>query len=138
VKTSEGYWEPICDLVKRLRCWSRLAACDGAADWITDWANMLIIPVAGYLEPSEGPVPIRFVRWVEISTRQLEKQIGQPAHLVDIGEAILSGLRDIPIVWELRDATWSHQNTVGGQRWELREETVQVVHLPNPFFEKRR
>jgi hypothetical protein len=104
-----------------------MAARDQNATWTTDWGQLLILPVQGYLEVSEGPVPIRCVEWVELSTLRLKGGLaGQPLERIDATHDVLSALRDLQAIWELRRTTWSIERI-------LSEEPVQAVHLPNPF-----
>jgi hypothetical protein len=104
-----------------------MAVRDRDVAWVTDWGQRLTSPVQGYLEASEGPVPIRSVEWVELSTLRLKGGLaGRPLQRIDATDEVLSSLREVPAIWELRRTTWS---IVG----LLTEEPVQVVHLPNPF-----
>jgi hypothetical protein len=124
---SDEYWKPICDLATRLRCWVRLSANDGRTRWVTDWRMLLLVPSAGYLEVGEGPVPIRHVEWVELSTLRVQGGLaGRPLARIDMTHDILSGLQKVSAVWKLRDTAWS----LNGM---FEDELVRVVHLANPF-----
>ena len=124
---SDEYWAPICHIATKLRCWERLSANDGRARWVTDWSMLLTIPTAGYLEVGEGPVPIRHVEWVELSTLRVKGGLaGRPRQMIDVGEDILSHLRQASIAWELRESTWSLKGLFD-------EEPVQVIRVLNPF-----
>jgi hypothetical protein len=103
---NEAYWLPICELATRLRCWERLSANDGRARWITDWHMLLSIPTPGYLEVGEGPVPIRQVEWVELSTLRVRGGIaGRPRQVVDIADDVASNLRQTATIWEFQERT---------------------------------
>jgi hypothetical protein len=125
---NEAYWLPICELATRLRCWERLSANDGRARWITDWHMLLSIPTPGYLEVGEGPVPIRQVEWVELSTLRVRGGIaGRPRQVVDIADDVASNLRQTATIWEFRDTTWSLEGI-------FKNEPLRVVHVVNPFW----
>jgi hypothetical protein len=126
----EEFWAPICQIATQLRCWERLSANDGHTRWVTDWATLLIMPTADYLEVSEGPVPIRYVEWVELSTLRIKGGMaGRPRQMVDMKEDIVSHLRQTSVAWELRESTWSLKGL-------LDEEPVQAVRIVNPFGPK--
>jgi hypothetical protein len=87
----------------------------------------LALPTGGYIEPPEGPVPIRHVQWVQISTVRLKGGLaGRPLEMVDIAPEIVSRIRELHVAWELRQATWSVERIFD-------ERPVEVVHLTNPF-----
>ena len=124
---SRAYWGPVCSLRSQLRCWVRLRASDGSAPWTTDWGMLLTLPTDGYLEASDGPVPIRHVEWVEIATMRVKDGIrGLPLEMIEITEELLAGLHEMPIAWDLRQATWAIQGVFA-------ERPVQVVHISNPW-----
>jgi hypothetical protein len=124
--SGDAYWRPVCDLASRLRCWSRIAIRDQNDACVTRWGMLLTLPVPGYLEASEGPVPIRCVEWVELSTLRLKGGLaGRPLQRIDATDEVLSSLRKLYAIWELRRTTWSIEGL-------LAEESVQAVHLPNP------
>jgi hypothetical protein len=128
----DAYWKPVCDLASRLRCWSRIAIRDQNGAWVTPWGMLLTLPVPDYLEGSGGPVPIRCVEWVELSTLHLKGGLaGRPLQRIDATDDVLSSLREVAAIWELRRTTWS---IVG----LFPEEPVQAVHLPNPFGPRAR
>jgi len=85
------------------------------------------MPTAGYLEGPGGPIPLRDVEWVEVSTSRVKGGIaGRPRQMVDTKEEILAGLRGTQLTWELRESTWSMEGVFD-------EEAVQVVRIINPF-----
>jgi hypothetical protein len=88
---------------------------------------LLALPIDGYMEPSGGPIPIRNVQWVQLSTMRVKGGLaGRPLERVDIAPEIVSGLRGLDVAWELRQATWSVARIFD-------ERPLQVVHLVNPF-----
>jgi hypothetical protein len=122
-----AYWDPICAFAQQTLCWKRLAANDGRSRWVTPWSQLLTIPLDGYLEVFDGPVPIRHVGWIEISTVRVRGGLaGRPREMIDITEELLPHLRGTSIQWSLRDTTWSIERVFA-------EEPVRVIHLPNPF-----
>lgn len=130
--TEETYWLPICGLVMQLRCWVRFAWKEGSSIADGDWGQLLIVPVKGYLEGPDGPVPLRDVEWVEVSTNRIKGGIaGRPCQMVDVKEEILTGLGETQAIWTLRDCTWSMARV-------FEEEPVQVIRIANPFRSKTR
>jgi hypothetical protein len=124
---AESYWSPLCTLVSQLRCWVRVAWKDGASTQEDYWVQGLSIPTKGYLEAAGGPIRIRDVVSVDVSTMRIKGGIaGRPRQMVDIKEEILTGLRALQLKWELRETTWSHPRIFD-------EEPVQVVRFVNPF-----
>jgi hypothetical protein len=125
---STDYWKPICDLTIQLRSWVRFAASDGGARWITDWSMLLLIPTTGYLEAGEGPVPIRCVEWVELSTCRLRGGLaGRPLEVIDMTEGITSFLAKSSVHWEWNDTKWSLPGIV-------EDAPVRVVRIANLFY----
>lgn len=124
---ADSYWSPLCDLVSQLRCWVRVAWKDGASIQEGWWGQLLLIPTKGYLEATGGPIPIRDVKWVEISTMRIKGGIaGRPRQMVGAKEEILTCLRATQLKSELRETTWSVQGIFD-------QEPVQVVRVVNPF-----
>jgi len=124
---ASSYWSPLCKLVSQLRCWVRVASRTRSATQEARWGQLLTMPTEGYLEASGGPIPLRDVEWVEVSTRRIIGGIaGRPRQMVDIKDDILSGLRGTQLTWEVREGTWSVEGV-------LDEEPVQVVRVLNPF-----
>ena len=123
--SSDEQWSAVCAIVTRLRCWTRMSANDGRARWITDWSTLLTIPAPGYLEVGEGPLPIRYVDWVEVSTLRVRGGLaGRPCQTVPITEEILSALQESSIACEVRESTWSLKGLFA-------HEPVQVVRIEN-------
>lgn len=124
---AETYWSPLCDLANKLRLWVRAVWW---ADGVTvdgDWGQLLLIPVAGYLEGPDGPLRIGDVEWVDISTCRLRGGLaGVPFQIVDASEEVLAAFRDTPLNWELLDTTWTIERF-------FRNEPVQLVRVWNPF-----
>lgn len=127
VSDADSYWLPLCALVSQLRCWVRVAWRDGAVTQEGWWGQLLTVPTKGYLEAAGGPIPIRDVEWVEVSTMRIKGGIaGRPRQMVDTKEKILTRLDTAQMKSELRNTTWS-------VRGVFDEEPVQVVRFPNPF-----
>ncbi len=130
ITDGDTYWSPISELVRRLRCWSRACINDGQNEWTTDWGQLLILPVNGYLEVSEGPYPIRQFEWVQLSPMQLFGGLaGRPLGFKDVSQKILEGLRQRPHCFEVRDESWSVPRF-------FENEPVRIIHLANPFRSK--
>jgi hypothetical protein len=93
------------------------------------WGQLLIIPTEGYLEGPGGPVPLRDVEWVELSTLLVRGgTAGRPLEFVDIKNDILSALHGTLLPWELRYGTWSIEGLFEG-------EALEVVRVLNPFVQ---
>jgi hypothetical protein len=121
-----SYWSALCRLVQRLRCWVRVASSARGVAPVERWGQTLTIPTTGYLEGPGGPVPMKDVEWVEVSTKRIHGGIaGRPRQMVDIEDHILSELRGAALKWELREAAWS----VAGV---FDEEPVKVIRFYNP------
>src|SRR5215471_8509911 len=94
------YWSPICRLVMQRKCWVRMHWRMEASTHDSPWGQLLTIPTRGYLECSGGPIPVRSVEWVEISTMEVFGGLfGRPRRMVDVKEAIVSGLRETQANW---------------------------------------
>lgn len=88
---------------------------------------LLILPVKGYLEGPDGPIPVRDVERIEMSTNIAKGGMaGKPLQMIDIKEEMLAGLSETPAIWTLQDGSWS----VGKI---FRDEPVQLVRITNPF-----
>jgi hypothetical protein len=123
----ESYWTPLCDLRARLKLWVRLAWREGDATEAWPWGGLLIIPVEGYLESGGGPIPIRDVEWVDVSTMRVKGGMaGRPLEFIDIKGEILAGLRETQLEWELRESTWTVERI-------FQDEPVQLLRFVNPF-----
>lgn len=109
-----------------------MAISDETPARATEWGMLLCLPVRDYLEASGGPVPMRCVEWVELSTLRLKGGLaGRLLERIDASDEVLSSLRGVRVIWELRRTTWS----IAGL---FLEEPVQVVHIPNPFGPRAR
>lgn len=96
------------------------------------WGQLLIVPVDGYLESCEGPLPFREVEWVELSTSIVRGGMaGRPRQMVDIKDDLVSALRETKVTWELRDGSWSLERIFD-------EEPVQLIRVSNPFRQIQR
>jgi hypothetical protein len=127
--TGNTYWAPICELATRLRCWSRAAVNDGLNRWTTDWGQLLILPVSGYLEVTGGPYRIRQFDWVQLPMRTLRGGLGgRPLEFVDLSHELLTGVKKTFRDFELRDESWSVSDLFDN-------EPIKVIHFPNPFCE---
>jgi hypothetical protein len=124
---ASSYWSPVCKIVSQLRCWVRIGSRTGNSTWEGRWGQLLTIPTEGYLEALEGPILLRDVEWVEVSTKRIRGGIaGRPRQMVDIKDDILSALRETQVTWEVRESSWSRERV-------FEEEPVQVVRILNPF-----
>lgn len=127
MKDASLYWSPLCGLVSQLRCWVRTAPRDGSLTQEGRWGQLLTMPVGGYLEASDGPIPLRDVEWVDVSTSLIKGGIaGRPRQMIDVKDEIIAGLGGMQLSWELRESTWSVEGV-----FEM--EPVQVVRIVNPF-----
>lgn len=61
-----SYWQAIVDALKGRGL--RFRVKWKGDDEMTDWQPWLVCPVPGYLETGCGPVPVRDVEWLDIST----------------------------------------------------------------------
>ena len=123
----DEYWRAIARVASQIQCWSRFKVREVAGGWTSGWSMLLTVPEEGYLEV-EGPMPIRDVEWVEISTAVLYGGIGSvPLTLRDISNELIAKLRDTTARWELRDTTWTVDDL-------LEDAPVRIVHIPNPFL----
>jgi hypothetical protein len=85
------------------------------------------MPTESYLEGAGGPIPLRDVEWVEISTSKIKGGIaGRPLQLIDMRDEIVSGLSMTKAIWTLRDAIWSKERL-------FHEQPVQLIRIANPF-----
>jgi hypothetical protein len=127
MKDESSYWSPLCELVSQLRCWVRIAWREGSSKQQGRWGQLLTMPTEGYLEGPGGPIQLRDVEWVEVSTSRIKGGIaGRPRQVIDVREEILAGLRGTQLNWELRESTWSIEGV-------FKEEPVQVVYIVNPY-----
>ena len=123
----ESYCSPLCDLRNKLHLWVRLACREGDATEAWPWSMLLIMPVKGYLESGGGPIPIRDVEWVDVSTmRVMGGMAGRPLELIDIKDEVLAGLRETQLDWELRETTWTREG-------RFYDEPVRLLRFVNPF-----
>lgn len=124
---ASSYWSPVCALVCRLRCWVRMASSSDGAPYEGAWSQLLIMPVEGYLESGEGPLPFRQIEWVELSTAIVRGGMaGRTREMVDIKDDLVSALRETHVTWELRDGSWLLERSFDA-------EPVQLIRLENPF-----
>ena len=124
---ASSYWSPVCELVSQLRCWVRMGSKAHGSTLEGRWGQLLTMPMQGYLEGPGGPLPMRDVEWVEISTSRIKGGMaGRPRQMIDAKEEILAGLRGAQLTWELRESTWAVEGVFD-------EEPVQVVRIVNPF-----
>lgn len=125
--SEETYWAPLCRLTSELKCWARLVWKEGSYLQEGRWRQLLTIPVTGYLEGPGGPVPLRDVEWVEISTNTIKGGLaGRPLEMVDVKDEILAGLSGTQAIWTLRESTWSKERL-------FVDEPVQLIRIANPF-----
>jgi len=124
---ASAYFAPVCRLVMGLQCWSRTVWRDGDAREYGPWGTLLIVPTSGYLESSAGPVPLRKIEWVDVSTKKVSGGLrGLPLKMTDHRGAILAKLGETAIPWELRESTWSHARFFD-------EQPVEVIRIANPY-----
>lgn len=127
MRDASSYWLPLLELRSQLRCWVRVAWREGGSTQEGRWGQLLIMPVQGYLEGPDGPMPLRDVEWVEISTCHIKGGLaGRPREMMDAKDEILAGLRGTKLSWELHQSSWSVQGVFEG-------EPVQVIRIANPF-----
>lgn len=127
MKDALSYWSPLCELRTRLMCWVRVAWIEGASTEEGRWGQLLTMPVEGYLEGPDGPMPLRDVEWVELSTSDIYGGMaGRALRFVDVKDEILAGLRETQLNWELRDSKWSRKGV-------FEDVPVQVLRFINPF-----
>lgn len=110
MNSDASYWATLCDIVtpQRFQYWARIGWRDGNALAVSAWDQMLAMPNEKYLESSEGPVPLRLVEWVDVSTRVVRRGIsGGPRLMKDVKEELLAKLLGTQLIWEERDGTWS-------------------------------
>lgn len=122
----EAYWFPLFNVVRQLHCWVRVGARSGGSTVAGRWGQLLEIPTPD-LEGSGGPLPMRDVEWVDVSTRRIKGGMaGRPREMIDAKHEILAGLRGTQLAWELRESRWSVEGV-------LSEEPVQVIRVQSPF-----
>ena len=127
MKDAVSYWDPLFKLRRQLQCWVRVAWREGTSTEKGMWGQLLLMPVEGSLEGPDGPMPLRYVEWVEISMNRINGGMaGRPLKFIDIKDEILAGLRGMQLCWELRDTTWSEERI-------FENEPVQVARFVNPF-----
>lgn len=91
------------------------------------WGQFLTIPEKGYLEGPGGPVPLRSVVWIEVSTTCVRGGMaGRPRQMIDVKGEILAGLQETQLNWEIYDSVWSVEGI-------FEEEPVQMLRIKNPF-----
>jgi hypothetical protein len=127
MKDAISYWAPLCGLVAQLRCWINIASMVGTSTQGGHWGQLLTTPSEGYLEASGGPIPLRDIEWIDISTKRIKGGIaGRPLQMIDAKDEILVSLQGTQLSWELRESMWSVDGV-------FEEEPVQVVRILNPF-----
>jgi len=100
---------------------------DDASVQESHWGMLLTLPVKGYLEGPDGPIPVRHVERVEMSTNRVKGGMaGKPLQMIDIKEEMLEGLSETPAIWTLSDGSWSLERI-------FQDEPVQLVRIANPF-----
>jgi len=104
---ASSYWMPVCKLASQLRCWVRIGSRANGKPREGRWGQLLTIPREGYLDESDGPVPVAEVKWVEISTRRIVGGIAGRPRQIEIKGEILERLREAGLAWELREDAWS-------------------------------
>ena len=121
------YWSPLCRLVLQLRCWVRIVWREGSSIKVGYWGQLLTIPAKGYLEGPGGPIPLRDVEWVEISTNKIKGGMaGRPLEMIDVKDEIVAGLGGTQATWALRESTWSMEKL-------FEDQPVQLIRIANPF-----
>ena len=109
---ASSYWSQLCALTSQLRCWVRLAYNEGGSTIEGHWGQLLTIPTKGYLEGPGGPVRLRDVEWVEVSTSHIKGGMaGRPRQMIDIKDELLPRLRETQLIWELRDRKSTRLNS---------------------------
>lgn len=122
------YWNPVFDISRSLRCWSRAEARIEGSVETSHWGMLLTIPVQGYLETELGPLPARDVAWIELSTMLVWGGLkGIPVRFTDVRSELVGAMSELAVAWSARDSSWS----VAGLFADV---PLTVIHLPNPFY----
>lgn len=120
---AQRYWQPVCEVVHRFRCWVRLASVEG----ISPWGQLLTTPTSGYLEACWGPVPVHTVSWVQLMpVKVLGGLAGHPLEFVNIQDEVVAAIQETQAIWSFREEQWSVEKI-----FESRLGTA--VHLANPL-----
>lgn len=91
------------------------------------WGQLLTIPTEGYIEVAGGPIPLRDVEWVDVSTSRINGGIaGRPRKMIDMKDQILANLRTTQLNWKIQKTTWSIPGI-------FEEEPTEVIRIANPF-----
>lgn len=135
---AELYWSPLFQLRNKLGCWVRMRWRDDTSSYVSEWGVILLMPVDGYLEVPDGPIRLRDVAWVELSTSLVSGGLRRPIQIIDIKDELLAGLVSTQINLQLIDSTWSMEKSFKGELvYAFKDEPVQLVRIANPFFEPR-
>ena len=143
---ASSYWSPLCTLVSQLRCWVRVASRGRDSTQERRWGQLLTMPTEGYLEGPGGPIALRDVEWVEVSTSRVKGGIaGRPRQMVDTKERSLRGSEERSSVgnsarargrWKgfLRrnPCRWFVSSTPSGRRQQSRRDTLRRTAGPRP------
>jgi hypothetical protein len=123
----QGYWMPVCEIVRRPRCWLRLAWVDGAETNMSRWDQGLGMPIDRYLEGPDGPLPIRHVMWVQVMPVLVRGGLaGRPLEFVEMQDEVVASMRGTRALWTLREEQWSVEGL-----FESRPGLA--IHIANPF-----
>lgn len=118
-----NYWQPVCEVVHRFRCWVRLASAEG----ISPWGQLLTIPTPSYLEACWGPVPVQLVSWVQLMPVQVRGGLaGRPLEFLNIQEEVVAAIQNTPAIWSFREELWSVDRI-------FESRLGSAIHLANPL-----
>lgn len=127
MENESSYWAPLGTLVSQHRCWVRVTWREGASVQEGWWGQLFAMPAEGYIEVAGGPILLRDVEWVDVSTSRVNGGIGgRPRQVIDMKDEILADLQTTPFNWEFRETKWSIPGI-------FEEEPVQVIRIENPF-----
>lgn len=118
-----NYWQPVCEVVHRLRCWVRLASVDG----ISPWGQLLTMPTTRHLEACWGPVPVQLVSWVQLMPVKVRGGLaGRPLEFSDLHDEVVAAIQQTPAIWSFREEEWSVERL-------FQSRLGVAIHLANPF-----
>lgn len=124
---SDAYWAPIFEIARQHKVWSRTRARLEGSMELSDWGQLHLIPVPGWLETSMGPVPTRDVEWLALGTSLPRLNVYENAlTAVHIDGSLLGALAGTAAVFEARMSTWSHDR--------FGSMPMNTLRIANPFF----
>ena len=125
---ARAFWSPVCRIVCDLQSWLKMGLAENDEACDEYWGMSLSIPTDGYLEGPSGPVPFRYVMWIDISTLKIRGGMaGRPRELRDVQASIIARLDAMKVPWELVKGTWTVLHVVDN-------EPVDLIRIRNPLF----